>query len=262
MNLKEIFKKMEQQRKKLEVLPTGFPTLDEVLDGGFFKKELVVLGGFTGSGKSFLASQLSLNLLQKGFNVSYFSLELSTETLISRMLGSLSGLKPSRVWGGWLTEDELLKKNEAIATLSIYEDNLSIFDDIYSLDEILKRIKADRPDFVVVDFIQNVITSGDEYERMSRVSLEFQKAAKTTNCCILVLSQLSNRAAREGGEAPTIEFKGAGTIAQVADLGFLLLPQQERKFTLALRKNRRGISRVSFNLKFNFPGGAINECEE
>lgn len=102
----------------------------------------------------------------------------------------------------------------------------------------------------------------DEYTRLSYVALEFQKLAKQTNSTILVLSQLSNMVAREKNTA-IVEYKGSGSIATVADLGFFiqrgdyeLNPDQ---LNLFLRKNRRGISGLEFNLAFTRPGGLIYE---
>lgn len=259
MKLEEIIERLEKAKEETELLPTGFPGVDDVLDGGFLRKELVVMGGFTGSGKSFLAGQVMLNLLLNGFRVGYFSLELGSESLVSRFIGSIAHIKPNRIRTGWLTKDEFSNRNKAIAKLLCYSENLSIYDDIYSLDEILKVLNKERLDFVVIDFIQNVISLGEQYERLSKVSIELQRAAKSANTCIFVVSQLSNRAAREGSDSGFLEFKGSGTIAQVCDIGFWLTQVESENFKLTLRKNRRGISGISFDLTFEAPGGGIHE---
>lgn len=265
MKIPEILKNISQT--KLEFIPTGFPKMDKELDGGLLRKELVVIGGPSGSGKSFLASQLVLNVADGGFKCLYLSLEISSKTIVSRMLGSLSNIKPARIIGGLLTKEEYQRKLDAEAELLSREGFIEIYDDIYELDKIIEIVKETAPDLVVVDFIQNVISKGErEYERMSRVALELQRLAKQTNSCILVLSQLSNIVSRERGSSPVLEFKGAGTIAQVADLGFWLwqeevedFSQQEANLTLALRKNRRGFSLKPFILGMRFPGGEIYE---
>mgnify|MGYP001567900620 CR=1 FL=1 len=88
--------------------------------------------------------------------------------------------------------------------------------------------------------------------------------AKETDSTILALSQLSNQVAREGGKI--VEFKGSGTINQVADLSFFLEredqeydPMHDNKLTLNLRKNRRGGAGVSFDLWYQNPGGKVYE---
>jgi len=114
----------------------------------------------------------------------------------------------------------------------------------------------------VIDFIQNIIVKGmDEYERLSYISLMLQKLAKEKKCCILVLSQLSNSIARNINQSQ-LEYKGSGAIATVCDLGFFLVREIDHsisldKLTLALRKNRRGVSGQKWELSFEGEGGLI-----
>jgi len=268
MKVSDILKSISEA--KLEFIPTGFSKLDKELDGGLLRRELVVIGGSSGVGKSFLASQLVLNVAEKGFKCLYLSLEISNQTIISRMLGSLSALKPARIVGGLLTKEEYQRKLDAEAELLSREGFIDIYDDIYELDKIIEIIRKTKAELVIIDFIQNVISAGQrEYERMSKIALELQRLAKSTNSCILVLSQLSNRVVREGEEGPALEYKGAGTIAQVADLGFWLWRERIESYSqairdgeglrLVLRKNRRGFSGRSFYFSMSLPGGEINE---
>lgn len=264
-NVRSIIEKMNEEKKNLEFLPTGFSNLDEHLDGGFMKKELVVVGGHTGIGKSFLAGQMLFNLAKKGFKTAYFSLEIASEMIVSRLIGALANIKPTRISAGFLTKEEYEQKLKAEAEVLIHEKYLSFYDDLYTLKEIQNEIQANEYEFVVIDFIQNVVIQGmDEYARLSEVSLNFQKLAKEKNCCVLVLSQLSNRVAATGSSV--VEYKGSGSIAMVCDLGFFIerqtgQEQSSSQFQLNLRKNRRGSSGYAFQLQFNDPGGWIKEHE-
>lgn len=254
--LSEVYKDLDCLKKNTEFLPTGLPNLDDFLDGGFMRKELVVLGGYTGSGKSFLSAQLMLNIAKKGFKSAYFSLEISNEMIVSRLIGQIANIKPTRIMVGKLTEEEYRLKMDAKAKISPYEEFLNFYDDVYKIQEIEESIKENKYDFVVIDFIQNIMTEQkDEYSSMSFVSLELQKMAKKYNCCILVLSQLSNSAYKGG----YLEYKGSGGIAMVADLGFFIVRKEDEpeKLTLTLKKNRRGISGMNFDFKFKTPGGKI-----
>jgi len=140
-------------------------------------------------------------------------------------------------------------------------ENMNFYDDVYEFEKIKKEIIDNKFDFIVVDFIQNVIGKGkDEYSMLSTIALQFQKLAKECNCCILVLSQLSNSANKTG----VVEYKGSGSIATVCDLGFFIerkVDDQNRQlndeFEISLKKNRRGISGYSFGFKFIQPGGRI-----
>ena len=270
MKPSEIIALLEENKKNVEFMPTGFVNIDSELDGGFLKKEIIVLGAFTGIGKSFIAGQLFFNLASKGFRCAYFSLEISNEMIISRIIGQLANIKPSRIMNGLLSYEEVDTKAKAKAQVLMYDTYMHIFDDLYFLEEIEKKIIAGKYEFVVVDFIQNIMVNKNmsEYDRLSYVAVQLQKIAKKTNCCILVLSQLSNKVGSNNQQV--VEYKGSGAIAMVADLGFFIergepildfngQPQGSQPVRLSLRKNRRGISGISWNLEFTHPGGLIKK---
>jgi predicted ATP-dependent serine protease len=157
-----------------------------------------------------------------------------------------------------LTFEENTEKMKAKAKLAPWEEAMHFSDEIYKLSDVEIAIKTNGYEFVVVDFIQNLITQGkDEYSSMTLAALELQRMAKKYNCCIMVLSQLSNGAAKNGN----LEYKGSGGIAMVADLGFFIVRDEDKKDLMyfQLKKNRRGISGMIFDLKFKAPGGMI--CE-
>ncbi|MHB9161529.1 MAG: DnaB-like helicase C-terminal domain-containing protein [Nitrosotalea sp.] len=244
-------------------MPTGFKKLDELLDGGFMRKELVVLGAPTGGGKSYIAGILYKNIAFSGFNSAYFSLEISNEMVASRLIGSHSNIKPTRIMSGFLTQDEFKRKLEAEARLTVYDENMFFYDDLYVLAEIEKEIRENNYDFIVIDFIQNIIArSNTEYERLSFISLSLQKIAKELDCCILLLSQLSNAVAKDKNVVIP-EYKGSGSIATVCDLGFYIEKGEsdgnKDSFNLMLKKNRRGRSGVFIKFWFCHPGGLIYE---
>lgn len=267
----EILRQIIEDRKGHEAMKTKFPHLDEFLDGGFFKKELIVIGAHTGVGKSQIAGQLFYNIATQGFKCAYFSLEISNQMIVSRLVGANANIKPTRIRYGMLTPTEHQNKLEAQADLVSLGDLVNYADDVYTLDEIKKQISASNYDFVVIDFMQNIMDRlSDEYARMSKISLELQKLAKEKDCCILILSQLSNAVAKEKNGGKVIEYKGSGGIGAACDLGFILSRDLDAdpnmaidaKFhwvNLLVKKNRRGISGATFDLKFRNPGGAIYE---
>jgi len=262
----EIIQSIETNKKNLEFLPTGFSILDKQLDGGFMKKELVVIGAFTGIGKTILGGQILYQIAQKGFKTAYFSLEISNEMIVSRLIGQLSNIKPTRIIAGLLQIEEFDAKAKAKAKITTYDEDMYFYDDLYLMGDLDKAIRDNKYEFVIVDFIQNIqLTNGmDEYARLSFLSIQLQKLAKEMNCCILVLSQLSNKVGREGSKI--IEYKGSGSIAMVADLGFLLRRREfetingnKQEVELELLKNRRGISGQKFMYDFIHPGGLLVE---
>lgn len=257
--LTEVDKQIDEYKKNVEILSTGFPIIDLELEGGFLKKELIMLGGKTGGGKSLLAGSLFLNMAKQGYRCAYFSLEIQNEMVVSRLIGAQANLSPTRVMIAQLTEQEQSLKNEAKADLAVYEEFMYFYDDVYEFPKLVKEITDGKYDFVVVDFIQNILMSGDEYEKLSRIAVTLQKLAKSANCCMLVLSQLSNQMARDK-KNDIVEYKGSGAIGHAADLGFFIedgMSKERDYFSLRLRKNRRGPSGMLFNFVIKYPGGKV-----
>jgi replicative DNA helicase len=261
-NLSEIYQSIENNKKNLEFIKTGFSTIDFILEGGFLRKELVVVGAQTGIGKSIFGSHFFYQASKQGFKSAYFSLEISNELIVSRLLAREAGLSPTLLMTGQLLGDVLEKKIDAKVEVESYESFMSFYDDTYVLEEIIKEIEDNNYDFVVIDFVQNVISTGErEYDKLSRVSLELQKAAKKYNCCILILSQLSNFASKNGLDSGNLEYKGTGNIATVCDLGLIIERSKETKDMniIHLRKNRRGRSGEYVVIFYEHPGGDLHE---
>lgn len=243
----------------MEILPTGLPEVDLTLEGGFLKKELVIIGGRTGGGKSIIGGNIFYNIAKRGYKSAYFSLEISNQMIVSRLIGAQSNISPTRIMVKDLPPDEQKKKMDAKATIAVYEEFMYFYDDVYQLDSIMKEIRQQKYEFTVVDFIQNVLWKGEEYERLSTIALSLQKLAKETNSCILALSQLSNQMNRDKKNTDLVEYKGSGAIGHAADLGFFIEAGRagEDSLSLRLRKNRRGISGKSFSFMIKQPGGSV-----
>lgn len=262
MRVQDILSLIDETRGEAEFMPTGFTYLDHVLDGGFMRKELVALGGSTGSGKSNLAGQITLNIARSGFKTAYLSLEISNEMVLSRLIGAEANIKPNRILHKQLSEEEEANKNSTANRLTAYADYMEFYDDKYTFEEIKKTIIDGGYEFIVVDFIQNVeITGMDEYTRLTTISRQLQKLAKEQNCCIMVLSQLSNAVANTPADKGSIEYRGSGAIAHVCDLGFFIQRTKgddgNESLGLLLKKNRRGNSNQLILLDFQQPGGKI-----
>lgn len=262
LTVRKILDNILESKFSHDVLPTGFANLDTHLDGGFFSKELIILGAHTGIGKSQIAGQIFLNIASQGFKSAYFSLEISNEMIVSRLLGIKTNIKPTHLRYGTLEEPQEQAKQQAESELIGLGDLMNFYDDVYTLKDIIREITDNQYEFVVIDFIQNILEEGmDEYSRLSKAAITLQKVAKDTGTCILILSQLSNSAAKDGGKSKVIEYKGSGSIAMVADLGFFLDKGEEAGTELTLRKNRRGVSGLTLRLNYSFPGGLIYESD-
>lgn len=257
-----IIEQIKNARKDLEFLPTGLSKVDEALDGGFLRKELIILGGSTGIGKSYLSAQIAYNIATQGYKVGYFSLEISNEMIVARLLGQIANIKSTHIMTGKHNDEDAFEM--ARAELISQEPFMDFYDDVYEYGQLAKHIKEEKYDFIVIDFIQSIMMkdSKDEYQKLSFIALDLQRIAKENNCAIFVLSQLSNAYVKDfKQDMPRLEYKGSGSIAMVADLGFFVLrgdmELDPNKLYLILKKNRRGPSGFSFEFNFTNPGGLI-----
>jgi replicative DNA helicase len=262
----QVIQKIEEARKEIEVMPTGFASLDRFLDGGFMRKEFIVIGAGTGVGKSYIAGQMQYNIAANGFKSAFFSLEISNEMVVSRLIGGRANIKPIRILIGDLTPMEMEEKLKAETRIIAHEKYLDFNDSLYEFDELKQAITENNYDFVVIDFLQNIefLKAVDENTQLKKISRDFQKLAKAQNCCILALSQLSNATAKEKAEkSSNVEFRGSGAIAHAADLAFFIergdIVGDRQKFSLFLKKNRRGPKDKTFDFSFQIPGGYIRE---
>ena len=240
----EIVRDIDMSRANRQVFSTGLDNLDRSLDGGFFRKELVVLGAPTGSGKSYVAGQIMLTIARQGYRTAYFSLEISAEMIVSRLIGQIADLQASLISHGTLSPSAQVKKAHAVGVLKGYEAYMDFYDDLYQWGELKQALLKERYDFAVIDFIQNIDIPGmEEYPKLSFVTKAIQKTAKEINGTILLVSQLSNVIARMPGSDQTVEYRGSGAIGHAADLGFMLIRDHESNTAqLALKKSRRSVS--------------------
>lgn len=256
----QIMQRLEEASKNVEFFPTGFSRLDEHLEGGFFRQEVVVIGASTGIGKSYLSCQMAYNIAQESYRVGIFSLEISAEMIISRLLGQIANVRSGVIKSGQLAPSDLRPVTEAKAKLAGLDKFFEIHDDMFEYDKIEKAMRAGKYDLVVIDFLQNCAVPGmqTEYTAITHAIRSFQNLAKELNCCVLVLSQLSNTAQRET-DTEYLEYKGSGAIAHACDLGFKLTRDYALgTMDLKLMKNRRG-SPGEFRLEIGNKGGKIIE---
>jgi len=260
--------------QKIIGMETGFGLLDEVIDG-LRSEHLWVVGGYTSSGKTFFLLNIAASLIKQGKQIVFYSIEMSKNDVISRMLGILSGINGSKIMRGILTEQEARKVGEARELL--LKSGLRIFSDKHNLSDItLSMIEENmrRPvDCYMLDYLQLVTTSGkdSEYDSMRRAAKSFQETTKRVKAPMILLSQVSNEGAKNP-EGAIMSFKGAGDIAAAADLAMHLHSGETNhtemqakmgrgepvNITCAIKKNRHGRT-GNLDLEFNSKTGIFNE---
>lgn len=252
-------------------ISTGFLALDN-RTGGLIPSHVWIVGAYTGTGKTFFLLQMVLNILENGGSVMLFSTEMDRKMNVLRMLANLASLGTIQVMRADMDETQAEAVKQAQEKLKSYGDRLTIYDNVYTVAEM--RLKAKKKklsgglDVVVVDFIQNLKGAEDIFTRMSQAAIELQQLANELKVCTVIASQVSQTAASWKSKE-VIEYKGAGEIAAVADVGLWIRKSQDMKDSmdgaskvffreLILRKVRHGAPAL-IHIKMEFPSGRVTQ---
>lgn len=266
---RESYKKKFQNGVGLIGLSTGYTKLDESIDG-LRDGHIWILGGYTNAGKSTSALNIVSNLIKENKRVVFYSLEMSANDIISKLLGIML-----KVHGGSLLKGKEHQDLEE-SLLKIIDSNLSIHTDKFELQDIIfsmTKEKLSGADLFVVDFVQNVTLKGSkgEYETTTTTAMDFQRTARKLCTPTILLSQISNDGAKNQIDG-VMYFKGSGALGAVADLAIEVKVAEEKNeefyakmkngddvyITWTIKKNRHGAT-GSIDMSFNGRTGFIKE---
>jgi replicative DNA helicase len=231
--LNEIFFKLKDQflNPSLPGLPSGFSNLD-LLTQGFQKSELIVLAGRPSMGKTALSLNIALNALKVSkLPVLFFSLEMSKQQIMYRILASETNISQTRLKTGQLYKNDWIKFNKTIKFLS----KLPFFiDDSHnlSIQEIRSKIKQilveqNKIGLVIVDYLQLIkninINNENRVQELSNITRALKNLAREFNLPIIALSQLSRNVENRVDQKPILsDLRESGSIEQDSDLVLLL----------------------------------------
>ena len=225
-----------KRKDHISGLETGYIEIDD-LTGGFQKQNLIILAARPGVGKTALALNIAQNLaLEKEIPVAVFSLEMSRDALVHRLLCSVARADLSVVRAGRLSSVMWRPLTEAVNKLSaapIYVDDSPTLN-ILEIRAKARRIKARRNvQLIVVDYLQMVHGYGRYENRQTEiaaVSSFLKTLAKELDIPVLACAQLSRAVERRvSGEPQLSDLRESGAIEQDADVVmFLHQPGGER----------------------------------
>ena len=212
---------IENINKEKDVIWTPLSAFNKT-SGGIQKGTMFIIGARPSTGKTALALNIASYNALKGKKVLLFSLEMTSNMIIDRILSDECNISYSRFINKLTSEDEKTVKCYFSNRGNALKENLKIIDDVYNVENICSYIENERPDLVLVDFIQ-IVQSLHKTENkrvlIDYISSEFKRIAKRTKCGIIVLSQLS----RAGKDVPTMsELKESGGLEQDGDCVMLL----------------------------------------
>ena len=212
-------------------LPSGFYDLDS-LTQGFQKSDLIIIAGRPSMGKTALSLNIALNIIKNSkLPILFFSLEMSKEQIMYRLLSIESNISQSRLRSGKLYKDDWIKVTKIIKIMS----KLPIFiDDTpnLSIHDIRSKIKAiifeqSQIGLIIIDYLQLMQNSNFKIENrvqeLSQITRMLKNVAREFNIPIIALSQLSRNVENRVDKKPILaDLRESGSIEQDADLVLML----------------------------------------
>jgi len=208
-------------------VPSGFTALDNVL-AGFQKSDLIILAARPSMGKTALALDLARNAaLKHGASVGIFSLEMSDQQLVDRMLAAESGVDSWKLRTGRLSNDQEYEALQG-AMQKLHKAPIHIIDEaamnIVKMRSAARRLKNEHGlDMLIVDYLQLMsptLSKGSDnmVQQITEISRSLKILAKEMNIPVIALSQLSRAVEQRGGRPRLSDLRDSGSIEQDADV--------------------------------------------
>ncbi len=224
---------LSKKQGELIGLSSGFKAVDGVTQG-LQKEDLIVIAGRPSMGKTSLAMNIAENVAKEEDGcVLVFSLEMSSESLTSRMLASMAGISQQSFKSANLTDrqwEKTIQKAKKLESMNIHIDdkpNISPMEIRAKARRLAKQYRKDGGvKLVVVDYIQLMQMPGRTENRvneLSDISRSLKYLAKEVNAPVIVLSQLNRAVEQRPNKRPQMaDLRDSGAIEQDADLIFML----------------------------------------
>lgn len=260
--VKESFRTIDQLSQSRELvtgIPTGFVDLDE-MTSGLQKGDLIIVAARPAMGKTSFCLNVAQHAAHKaGETVGVFSLEMSKEQLVLRMLCADARVDSHRLRTGNLQEKDWSRLARAYADLS----SAHIFiDDSATLTPLemrakCRRLKAEHGlGLIIVDYLQLVSGGGrveNRQQEISSISRSLKGLAKELSCPVIALSQLSRAPEARTDKRPQLsDLRESGAIEQDADIVMFIYREEEHKPT----DENRGIAEIIIGKQRNGPTGS------
>lgn len=233
-------------------LISGFDDLD-ILTQGFQKSDLIIIAGRPSIGKTAFSLTLSLNIIKSlKVPILFFSIEMSKEQLIYRLLSMETSISPFKFRNGNLSRADWLKFNKFVKILSklpfFVDDSSSL-----SINEIRSKLKnllfeQNKIGLIIIDYLQlmstTVVHLENRTQELSKITRSLKNLAREFNIPIIALSQLNRAVENRPNKIPILsDLRESGSIEQDADLVLMLAPNYNN-----LPKLRLNSSSVIINL--------------
>ena len=257
----ETIDNLYQRKENITGLATGYRDLD-IKTAGLQPSDLIVIAGRPSMGKSALASSIveHIGVVEKA-PVAFFSLEMSKEQLVQRMLCSHARVDAHKVRTGFLSQADWPKLVSAAGKLSeapIYIDD-SPGSTVLEIRTKARRLKAQFDiKLIVLDYLQLMqgpTNSDNRQQEISEISRSLKALARELNVPLIAISQLSRAVEQRSDHRPQLsDLRESGAIEQDADLVLLLLREEYYNPT----EENKGVAEVIIAKQRNGPVGSLS----
>jgi replicative DNA helicase len=252
----ERLEKIFREGKSITGVSTGYTELDKLLSG-LQPSELLILAARPSQGKTALALNFAENIaIRAGSPVAFFSLEMSKESLLQRLVASVAQIDAHKFRSGHLSREDWRRMTEALGTIS----NAPLWIDDAGSTSVLeigakaRRLKREKGlSLVVVDYLQLITGRGrfsNRQEEVSSISRGLKGLAKELQIPVLVLSQLTRAPEREERGPQLSDLRESGAIEQDADVVMFIYrphwskmeasPEERDQAEIQIAKQRNG----------------------
>ncbi|HBO98012.1 MAG TPA: replicative DNA helicase [Candidatus Omnitrophica bacterium] len=249
-----------QRKQHVTGIPTGFEKFDH-MTSGLQNSDLIIIAGRPSMGKSALAISMAEYVgIEQKQGVAVFSLEMSKEQLVQRMLCSQARVDAHKVRSGFLSPSDWPKLTAAAGRLS--ESKIFIDDtpaiSVLELRAKARRLKANQGiELIILDYLQlmrSTVQSESRQQEISEISRSLKALARELSIPVIALSQLSRAVESRQDHKPQLsDLRESGAIEQDADLVVLLMREEYYNPT----EENKGVADVHIAKQRNGPVGTV-----
>jgi replicative DNA helicase len=252
----ERLEKIFREGKSITGVSSGYAELDK-LTSGLQPSELLILAARPSQGKTALALNLAENIgIRAGLPVAIFSLEMSKESLLQRLLASVAQIDAHKFRTGHLSREDWSRMTEALGIISsapLWIDDAGSIS-VLEIGAKARRLKRDKGlSLLIVDYLQLITARGrfgNRQEEVSSISRALKGLAKELQIPVLVLSQLTRAPERDERGPQLSDLRESGAIEQDADVVMFIYrpdffkagatPEEREATELRIAKQRNG----------------------
>jgi len=259
----EIIENIQNRKGLITGLPTGYVDIDRYI-GGLHPSELIIIASRPGMGKTALATNIALNLAAGGEQIPilFFSLEMSKEQLVQRILCCEAKINSKKLREGILSDKEIAKLLLAAGQLEkapiFIDDTPSL--NVFELRARARRLKAKEDiKLILIDYLQlmkGIRRTENRQQEITEISASLKSLARELNVPVVAISQLSRATEQRENKKPHLsDLRESGSIEQDADLVLLLYRED---YYNKEDPDVQGVSEIIIAKQRNGPIGSVN----